>query len=249
MFTPTGRARLREELIAAARCDDDVVGAALVGSAATGREDAWSDIDLVLQIARDVDPDTVAARWTERLYERGAVDHLDVIAGGVLYRVFLLASTLQVDLSFWPEDTFRGTEPGFELLFGTPQPATTPKDPDTGHLIGMGWLHALHARSAIARSRPWQAVMMLDQLRDQVLALACARHGLNPHHGREADRLAEPLLDALGKARAGAVNGAELARSHRALLEVFADEVTGHDPTLASRLAAPLRELAALPEH
>ena len=113
----------------------------------------------------------------------------------------------------------------------------------------MGWLYALHARSAIARFRPWQAVMMLDQLRDQVLALACARHGLNPHHGREADRLPEPLLDALGKARAGAVNGAELARSHRALLEVFADEVAGHDPALASRLAAPLRELAALPEH
>lgn len=144
---PTGRARLREELIAAARADDDVVGAALVGSVAAGREDDWSDIDLVLQVARDVDPATVAARWTERLYERGAVDHLDVIAGGVLYRVFLLASSLQVDLSFWPEDTFRGTEPGFELLFGTPQPATAPNDPETGHLIGMGWLYALHARS------------------------------------------------------------------------------------------------------
>src|SRR5690625_6790920 len=76
---PTGRARLREELIAAARADDDVVGAALVGSVAAGREDDWSDIDLVLQVARDVDPATVAARWTERLYERGAVDHLDVI--------------------------------------------------------------------------------------------------------------------------------------------------------------------------
>src|SRR5699024_9309770 len=130
---PTGRARLREELIAAARADDDVVGAALVGSVAAGREDDWSDIDLVLQVARDVDPATVAARWTERLYERGAVDHLDVIAGGVLYRVFLLASSLQVDLSFWPEDAFRGTEPGFELLFGTPQPATPPNDPDTPH--------------------------------------------------------------------------------------------------------------------
>lgn len=249
MFTPTERARLREELIADARADDHVVGAALVGSAATGREDAWSDIDLVLQIARDVDPDTVAARWTERLYERGAVDHLDVIAGGVLYRVFLLASSLQIDLSFWPEDSFRGTVPGFELLFGTPQPATTPNDPDTGHLIGMGWRYALHARSAIARSRTWQAAMMLDQLRDEILALACTRHGLNPHHGREADLLPAALLDALGRARASTVTGAELARSHRALLEVFADEVAEHDPALASRLAAPLRELAALSEH
>src|SRR5699024_8621088 len=113
---PTGRARLREELIAAARADDDVVGAALVGSVAAGREDDWSDIDLVLQVARDVDPATVAARWTERLYERGAVDHLDVIAGGVLYRVFLLASSLQVVLFFCPEVAFRVTELGITLL-------------------------------------------------------------------------------------------------------------------------------------
>ena len=247
MFTPTERTRLREVLIEAAHDDPEVVGAALVGSAAAGREDAWSDIDLVLQIARDADPDTVAARWTDRLYREGAADHLDVIAGGVLYRVFLLASSLQVDLSFWPEDEFRGTEPEFVLLFGTPRPSTSPQDPNVGLLVGMAWLYALHARSAIARSRTWQAVMMLDHLRDQLLALACVRFDLNPHHGREADRLPADLLAGLADARAASTSATDLARSHRGLLDLFAAEVGEHDAALASRLSSPLHELALLP--
>ena len=193
VFTPADREQLRKELIEAAHADDDVVGAALVGSAATGREDTWSDIDLVLQVRRDTDPAEVASRWTAEFYDlRGAAHHLDVIAGGVLYRVFLLASSLQIDVSFWPEDQFRATESGFTLLFGTPQPSTEPREPEASHEIGMAWLYALHSRSAIARGRVWQATMMLDHLRDQLLVLACIRHGLNLHHGRDADRL--PVL-------------------------------------------------------
>ncbi len=243
MFTPAERERLRDDLVAAAH-DDDVVGAALVGSAATGREDAWSDIDLVLQVRRDADPGEVAARWTTELYDRhGAAHHLDVVAGGVLYRVFLLASSLQIDISFWPEDQFRATEPGFMVLFGTPQAPSEPGEPDVPRGIGMAWLYALHSRSAIARGRLWQATMMLDHLRDQLLALACRRHRLNPHHGREADRLPASFLGSLADARARSLDGPELARSHAVLVRVLAEEVALHDPELATRLSTPLEEL------
>lgn len=245
MFTPAERAQLRQELVEAARADDDVVGAALVGSAATGREDLWSDIDLVLQVRREADPTDVAGRWTAHFYnQRGAAHHLDVIAGGVLYRVFLLASSLQIDVSFWPEDQFRATEPGFELLFGTPQPSTKPREPEASEEIGMAWLYALHSRSAIARKRVWQATMMLDHLRDQLLVLACMRHGLNPHHGREADRLPVSVLTVLHQARATSLAEPELVRSHTALVAALADEVALHDPVLSTDLSAPLRELA-----
>lgn len=244
MFTPAERQQLRDDLVAAAHEDDDVVGAALVGSAATGREDAWSDIDLVLQVRRAADPGEVASRWTSALYDRHqAAHHLDVIAGGVLYRVFLLRSSLQIDVSFWPEDQFRATEPGFTLLFGTPRPSTEPREPDVPGEIGMAWLYALHSRSAIARGRTWQATMMLDRLRDQLLALACQRYGLNPHHGREADRLPESVLTALAQARAASLDGSELARSHAALVRMLAEEVALHDPGLATRLSTPLEEL------
>lgn len=152
MFTPVEREQLRDELIKTAHADNDVVGAALVGSAATGREDAWSDIDLALQVGHDADPATVASRWTAQFYDRqGAAHHLDVIAGGVLYRVFLLASSLQIDVSFWPEDQFRATEPGFTLLFGTPLPATEPADPNASREIGMACsTPCTHVRRSLA---------------------------------------------------------------------------------------------------
>lgn len=247
MFTPDEREQLRAELINTARADDEVVGAALVGSAATGREDAWSDIDLVLSLRRDADPVQVADRWTAEFYGRhGAAHHLDVLAGGVLYRVFLLASSLQIDVSFWPEDEFRATEPGFTLLFGTPQPSTEPIEPNAAREIGMAWLYALHSRSAIARGRLWQATMMLDHLRDQLLVLACVRSGLNPHHGREADRLPASVLDPLQHARAVSTTLSELARSHAALVRALADEVAVHDSELSMRLNAPLDALARI---
>lgn len=247
MFTVPERSHLRAALVDAAHADEDVVGAALVGSAATGREDPWSDIDLVLQIRADADPEDVAERWTADLYEiHSAAHHLDVIASGVLYRVFLLSSSLQVDISFWPEHEFRATEQGFTLLFGTPQPSTEPADPSVSHATGMAWLYALHSRSAIARGRTWQAVMMLDHLRDQILVLACIRHGLNPHHGREADQLPPVVLDALAAARATGVERAELTRSHRELLQLLDGEIEQHDRALSAQLRTPLRTLARI---
>lgn len=247
MFSVHDREQLRDDLVRFARADDDVVGAALVGSAATGREDDWSDIDLVLQVRGGVDPDVVAGRWTTAFYQRhGAVHHLDVVAGGVLYRVYLLASSLQVDISFWPEDQFRGTEAGFTVLFGRPNPATEPRDPDPERLIGTAWLHGLHARSALARGRTWQAVLMLDGLRNEVVALLCLRHGLNPHHGREVDRLSESDLTGLAAARAHGIDHAALSASLQALVGLLLAEVRAHDPALADRLAAPLGELCRL---
>lgn len=247
MFTTVERKRLRDELIQAACVDDEVVGAALVGSAATGREDAWSDIDLVLQIGSSANPKDVADRWKDALYDHyGAAHHLDIIAEGVLYRVFFLASSLQVDVSFWPEGQFRASEPSFKVVFGDHPERTEPREPDASREIGWAWLYALHSRSAVARGRTWQAIMMLDQLRDQLLVLACLRHGLNPHHGREADRLPSLILERLEQTRARTSSTPELARSHSGLVQMLVDEVPFHDPDLAKELSTPLHSLARI---
>ena len=154
MFTPEERQRLREGLVAAAHADTRVTGAALTGSAAVGREDQWSDIDLALCVAAEADRTQVIADWTDRMYRQYAcVHHMDVVRGATVYRVFLLSSTLQVDIAFWPETKFGVTAPTFRLLFGTAndRPAA-PRTPATD-LVDMGWLLALHARSSIARGR------------------------------------------------------------------------------------------------
>ncbi|MBB1159128.1 nucleotidyltransferase domain-containing protein [Amycolatopsis dendrobii] len=247
MFEAAERVRVRAELIAAARRDVDITGAALVGSAARGSEDRWSDIDLVLQLAEDADEPAVVARWTRSLDEKfGVADTLDVTSReGVRYRVFLLDSSLQVDLSFWPHDLFRATEDGFQLVFGQANEPASAAAPDSEQVIGMAWLYAVHARSAIGRGRTWQAVQMLDDLRDQIIALECLRHGLNPWHGREVDRLPAPVLATLRDGRAASVSLTELERSRQALLQHYLAAVAHHDAERAVALRRALDQRGA----
>ena len=246
MFETSERQRIRDELIAAARDDPEVIGAAIVGSAARGQEDRWSDIDLALQLADGATELGVVERWTQLIDGNfGVADTLDIFAGGVRYRVFLLSSSLQIDLSFWPHDEFRATEEAFHLVFGNPAPQSTATLPDIDGIIGMGWLYALHARSAFARGRLWQTVMMLDELRNQIVALACIRNGLNPWHGRDVDRLPPAERNALDESRAMAVSTAALGRSKRILIRQFLAEVGHHNSGLADALRPALEAMAS----
>src|SRR5438876_711599 len=151
MYTPEERERVRRELIAAARADPRITAAALTGSAAVGREDRWSDIDLAFGLSEDSQISSALDDWTARMYEEhGAVHHMDVRSGTWLYRVFMLANSLQVDLAFAPQGDFAAKAPTFQLLFGTaPERPSTP--PSAEQLIGWAWLYALHVRSALAR--------------------------------------------------------------------------------------------------
>jgi hypothetical protein len=120
MFTETERDELRAALVAAARADERITGAALTGSASVGNEDRWSDIDLAFGFAAGTDLGAAIADWTAVMYsDHGAVGQVDIISGAVTYRVFLLASTLQVDLAFAPAADFGAVAPTFRLLFGT----------------------------------------------------------------------------------------------------------------------------------
>src|SRR5438270_3427042 len=99
MFTEEEREALRLQLIEAARADPRITGAAITGSASVGNEDAWSDIDLAFGVRVESEVGTTLADFSERMYrDHNALHHLDVLSGAWVYRVFLLPSTLQVDL-------------------------------------------------------------------------------------------------------------------------------------------------------
>jgi hypothetical protein len=101
VFSSQQRERIRGVLIAAAKADSRIGAAAHLGSAALGLQDRWSDIDLTLCVLSDADLNQVIIDWTTRLYrDHAAVASHDVRRGDILYRVFLLDNTLQVDLSF-----------------------------------------------------------------------------------------------------------------------------------------------------
>lgn len=245
MFTRAGRDEIRAALVQRAREDPAVVGAALVGSAARDAEDEWSDIDLALQLAADANERTLADAWTGHLSKLSAVaDTFDIFASGVRYRVHLLESSLQVDVSFWPRDQFRATGAPFRLLFGTAGNPEKPRHPDLKGTVGMGWLCALHARSAIARGKVWQAAMMLDRLRDELVTLMCIRSGLPYWEGRGADELSSHDRSNLELSRAARVSHSALDASRCTLARLFLDEVSRLDGAHAARLQPAFEQLS-----
>lgn len=184
------------------------------------------------------------ADWSAWMYETyDAVHHLDIVHGGAVYRVFLLSSTLQVDLSFWPRGQLRPIGPAFCLLFGEagePSPSAAPKPSE---LIGLGWLYALHARSSISRGRLWRAEYMISGARDHVLELACLRRGLPAAQGRGIDRLPREVTARLAPVLVRSLEVRELQRAFAALVDALLREAEESDPSLAHRLATPLAEV------
>lgn len=248
MFTEEERKALRAELIEAARADPRITGAALTGSASVGNEDPWSDIDLAFGVREGVEVKTALVDFSERMYrDHNALHHLDVPSGTWIYRVFLLPSTLQVDLAFAPAADFGARGPTFRLVFGDAAEMASVPPPAAEVLIAWAWLYALHARSSIARGKSWQTEYMISGLRDQVLALACLRHGLPAREGRGMDGLppdvATPLQDALARS----LDPEELRRAFHAAINGLMREIRSVDLDLATKLERTLHELTEIP--
>ncbi|MGZ0148228.1 nucleotidyltransferase domain-containing protein [Kribbella sp. WER1] len=244
MYTPADRSALRDALVAAARADARVAGAALTGSAAIGAEDRWSDIDLALGLTPDAVQSDVLSDWTARLYaDHAAVHHTDVWSRSTIYRVFLLDSTLQVDIAFAPSGAFGPLGPTFQLLFGESTQQELWSAPDPADVIGLAWLYALHARSSIERGRTWQAEYMISGVRDHVLTLMCLRHGVPHSQGRGLHLL--PDTGDVEQTLVRSLDDAELRRAFRASVDVLLAEAASVDADLAVRLSGPLRALTA----
>ncbi|WP_093592955.1 hypothetical protein [Lentzea waywayandensis] len=235
MFSVSERDQLRRDLVNAADDDPRVVGAALTGSAAVGREDRWSDIDFALSVEGELD--AVVVDWTALMYACGAVSHLDVRHGTVLFRVFLMRSTLQVDVAFWPSDKFGATGPTFKLLFGGTNELPQSGQPDRDELIGLAWLYALHARSSIARGRAWQAAYMINGMRDHVMSLWCLREEVNAVQGRGLDDLRN--AGAFAGTLVLSTHPDELARAFHVLTGLLLGEITEPELREAVRALSP----------
>lgn len=244
MFTAEERDLLRTDLLELASRDSRISGVAVTGSAAGGAEDRWSDIDLAFGVARSEDLEPVISDWTAHMYDHhAALHHVDLVFHAWLYRVFLLHSTLQVDLAFVPASDFRALGPTFRVLSGIALEPRFASPPNAAHLIGLGWLYALHARSCIARDRLWQAEYMISATRDSALALACVRHGLPATQGRGMDLLPRSVTALFHTSLVRELELTELKRAFSATLHSFVAEIQSIDQQLAWRLETALESL------
>ena len=199
-YTPETRERIWADLVAAAESDPEIVGAAAVGSSATGR-DRWSDLDLTLGVAASVDLDVVKERWTRRLVaDEDAIVLFDISAGETDYRVFLFPGALQVDVSFSPAHAFGPRGPSFHLLFGEPVTHKNTIGESTESLVGIGVHHCIRAHICLERGRVWQALHWTNELRELAMVLACRRLELDESHGRGFDQMPQAELNRFAEA-------------------------------------------------
>jgi hypothetical protein len=248
MFTPEERAHLRFDLLEYAARDCRISGAAITGSGANEQEDQWSDIDLAFGLVDTAELPNVLSDWTARMYNQHlAVHHLDVKSGAWIYRVFLLPSTLQVDLAFVPGAEFRALAPTFRLVSGRANEPRHAPPPQPLDIIGLGWLYALHARSCIAREKLWQAEYMISGIRDHALALACIRHGLPAAHGRGIDHLPSGVTAQFEGSLVRQLDAVELLRAFRVVTDGLLSEIRSTDSELAGRLQEVLTHLTESP--
>jgi hypothetical protein len=247
MFTPAQRSQLRSDLIEYAKNDPRVTAGAITGSAAAGREDKWSDIDLAFAVADAAELPRVMSDWTEDMYAcHHALHHHDVKAGAWIYRVFFLSNTLQVDLAFVPAPEFRALAPTFRLVFGKENEPRHALPQTPGDIVGLGWLYALHARSCIARGKLWQAEFMISGARDHALALACVRHGLPSVHGRGIDLLPDAVAAPFEGSLVRELTASELTRAFQVVIRGLLSEIRSVDAELAERLQVALTSLSEI---
>lgn len=246
MFTPEERERLREELLAAAKADRRISGVAITGSAARDALDEWSDIDLAFGVADPAWLRETLGEWTHRMHhDHGAVHHFDVTRGSWVYRVFLLRSTLQVDIAFAPAADFGALSSTFRLVSGSSVDLPRGTPPAAEEIIGLGWLYSLHSRSCIQRGEVWQAEYMISAVRDQALALAALRHGLPAVQGRGFDNLPDGVKAAFEPGLVRSLEIGELRRAFRAVMGCLLNEIKHTAPELAAKLEGPLTALSA----
>ena len=246
MFTTKQRDDVRERVLALARSDARVTAGALTGSTAVGAEDGWSDIDVAFGIAGGISLEAVLDDWTEVFRrEFGALHHWDLPAGSSIYRVFLLPTGLEIDVGVTPQAEFGARGPHFRPLFGPTRSLAPSPPPSARYLIGLGWHHVLHARSAIERGKPWQAEYLISGIRDHTLALACLRLGEETFYGRGMDRLPATVTEPLAGALVRSLEEAELRRALAVATECLIRELDASDPGLGTRLMPLLQEAGA----
>jgi hypothetical protein len=123
------------------------VAGALLGSLAQSGGDKWSDLDLSFGRAAGTDVNDVLTNWSGHMVREFDAAHLfDLPHLTSNYRVFMLSSNLQIDLSFTPESDFGALGPKFELLVGNAVERKVPPQPTPHHRFGLAVHHVVRAR-------------------------------------------------------------------------------------------------------
>ena len=232
MFTVEERERAQERILELAQADPRIVAGAAVGSLATGGGDRWSDLDLTFGVAEGAEIGDVLEDLTREVVAAfDAVVLFDLPFESTIYRVFLLPGALQVDLSFTPASDFGARGPRWKLLFGEDIEREHTQPPPASEIFGYAVHEAVRARFCIERGRLWQAVYLIDDLRDHAFA-------------RGIHELPDELQASFEETLVRSLEPEELLRALRAAVAALQREAVDAQD-LVERLEPHLREIQA----
>jgi predicted nucleotidyltransferase len=226
------REALLTRLLDALREDGRLAGVVLVGSGAAGFHDEESDLDVVVAVADGHDATAVYQEWGSRLEQRLPV----------LYRArqgpFQLANRLhgllldaggpllELDLSFAPVAEVRALRPQWKVLFdrtgdvrarmAAPPPPPPPLAASL-QLFDQACHGLLQGRKALRRGRVWYAALMLQEVQERTLRLACRVRFPEARGYEGAERFVDDLPADLLAALAATAVPVERAALTRAL--------------------------------
>ena len=245
MFTVQQREHARDRILELAKADARVVGGAAVGSLATGPGDRWSDLDLTFGVADGAELTEVLEDLTRKVVdELEGVILFDLPFESTIYRVFLLPGALQVDLSFTPASDFGARGPRWKLLFGEEIQREHTPPPSAREIFGYAVHEAVRARFCIERGRLWQAVYLIDDLRDHAFALASLRRGLEPAYARGVHQLPGEVQASFEETLVRSLEPQELLRALRSAIGALQREAVDAQD-LVEQLEPHLREIQA----
>jgi hypothetical protein len=245
VFTVEQRDRAQERILELAQGDSRIVAGAAVGSLATGPGDRWSDLDLTFGVAEGAVLGDVLEDISRTVVDEfDAVILFDLPFESTIYRVFLLPGALQVDLSFTPASDFGARGPRWKLLFGEDIEREHTQPPPATQIFGYAVHEAVRARFCIERGRLWQAVYMIDDVRDHAFALACLRRGLDAAYARGIHELPEEAQASFEETLVRSLERDELLRALRSAVGALRREA-GDAQDLAAKLEPQLREIQA----
>ncbi len=250
-FSPAERQGILDRLIAALEEDQAVAGALIVGSAAEGFDDVYSDIDLCAVVAHPEDVYPTSQAWGSRLEQL-----LPVFFSGDLKRgpnsylwVVLLENFLEVNLTFQHLDDLRARRGRWKVAFdrtgkieGIQQASATDR-PRTDlqeayyERVRWVWHYVMHATVAAQRGQMWRALHELEQVRTKALELRGLRDGLETKRLRQVDQMAPAFLSGMEQTLVARLERPEIMRALTTATDHFFREARQVDEMLGLDLA------------
>jgi predicted nucleotidyltransferase len=256
LFTPEEREETARRVSHLLGNDSRIDGVVVVGSLA-GRSDRWSDIDIEVVVADDVELPAVTADWVGTLYELlPVVHHFETAFGDTLVRGFLLENLLELDLAFVQSKRVSIWGPARVVFDRSGRVTDAANAPVQGELhtsdlageAGFAWHDVLHACTAVRRGRLWQGLWYMERIRNRTLTLAQERRGFYADFFDYVDDLPGEELTPLEDALVASLSPGSLLGAIEVATRAFLAELRHDDPALANRLEGPLLEFVRLRE-